>query len=104
LFFSYVERLGNPADELFSGSNHTFGRLLLFVQGSHLLALAIDFDAARRVCARSGTIPRGVCVLEPDLIGASNRYKLHDLVENIVKPSKVISDQYESSTVRKLDT
>ena len=30
----------------------------------------------------------------PDLTGAGSRYTLRDLVENIVEPSKVISDQY----------
>lgn len=35
----------------------------------------------------------------PDLTGAGNRYTLHDLVENIVEPSKVISDQYGSEQV-----
>lgn len=33
----------------------------------------------------------------PDLTGSGNRYTLRDLAENIVDPSKVISDQYESS-------
>ena len=35
----------------------------------------------------------------PDLTGAGNRYTLRDLMENIVDPSKVISDQYESSII-----
>jgi putative heme-binding domain-containing protein len=35
----------------------------------------------------------------PDLTGSANRYTLRDLVENIVEPSKVISDQYESSII-----
>jgi len=32
----------------------------------------------------------------PDLTGSGNRYTLRDLLENIVDPSKVISDQYDS--------
>ena len=32
-----------------------------------------------------------------DLAGADNRYTLHELLENIVNPGKVSSDQYESS-------
>ena len=32
----------------------------------------------------------------PDLTGTGNRYTLRDLMENIVDPSKVISDQYDS--------
>ncbi len=35
----------------------------------------------------------------PDLTGAGNRYTLRDLVENIVEPSKVISDQYGSEQI-----
>ena len=30
----------------------------------------------------------------PDLTGSSSRYSIKDLRENIVQPSKVISDQY----------
>lgn len=33
----------------------------------------------------------------PDLTGAGNRYTIRDLAENIVDPSKVVSDQYEST-------
>jgi putative heme-binding domain-containing protein len=32
----------------------------------------------------------------PDLSGAGNRYTVKDLLENIIEPSKVISDQYDS--------
>jgi len=35
----------------------------------------------------------------PDLTGSGNRYTMRDLAENIVDPSKVISDQYESSEI-----
>lgn len=35
--------------------------------------------------------------LGPDITGSGNRYTLRDLLENIVDPSKVISDQYEST-------
>ena len=33
----------------------------------------------------------------PDLTGSANRYTLEDMMENIIEPSKVISDQYISS-------
>jgi putative heme-binding domain-containing protein len=39
----------------------------------------------------------------PDLTGAGNRYTLRDLMENIVDPSKVISDQYDSHQITKKD-
>lgn len=41
--------------------------------------------------------------LGPDLTGAGARYTLHDLLENIIEPSKVISDQYESTQIEKAD-
>jgi putative heme-binding domain-containing protein len=39
----------------------------------------------------------------PDITAVANRYSLKDLVENIIEPSKTISDQYESSLVEKND-
>ena len=33
----------------------------------------------------------------PDLTGAANRYSLKDMMDNIIEPSKVISDQYGST-------
>ncbi|MEZ0276131.1 MAG: c-type cytochrome, partial [Roseimicrobium sp.] len=39
----------------------------------------------------------------PDVTGAGSRYTLRDLLENIVEPSKVISDQYDSHLIEKKD-
>jgi len=39
----------------------------------------------------------------PDLTGVGNRYTMRDLAENIVDPSKVISDQYGSEEITKKD-
>jgi len=39
----------------------------------------------------------------PDLTGVGNRYTMRDLAENIVDPSKVISDQYGSEELTKKD-
>lgn len=39
----------------------------------------------------------------PDLTGVGNRYTMRDLMENIVDPSKVISDQYDSHEITKKD-
>jgi len=39
----------------------------------------------------------------PDLTGSASRYSLRDLLENIIDPSKVISDQYGSEQVELLD-
>ena len=43
------------------------------------------------VCHRFGSEGSGI---GPDLTGAGSRYSIKDLMENIVEPSKVISDQY----------
>lgn len=51
-------------------------------------------------CHRFGSEFGGV---GPDVTGAGNRYTLRDLLENIVDPSKVISDQYESTLIEKAD-
>jgi putative heme-binding domain-containing protein len=53
-------------------------------------------SAGCQACHRLGNEGGGI---GPDLTGAGNRYTLRDLVENIVEPSKVISDQYESSII-----
>ncbi len=39
----------------------------------------------------------------PDLTGSGSRYTMRDFMENIVTPSKVISDQYESHEITKKD-
>jgi putative heme-binding domain-containing protein len=39
----------------------------------------------------------------PDLTGSGNRYTIRDLAENIVDPSKVVSDQYGSEQIEKKD-
>src|SRR5690606_31430389 len=39
----------------------------------------------------------------PDLTGSGSRYTLRDLLENILEPSKVVSDQYGSEQIEKKD-
>ncbi|HSI14478.1 MAG TPA: c-type cytochrome [Chthoniobacter sp.] len=39
----------------------------------------------------------------PDITGAGNRYTLRDLLENIIEPSKVISDQYGTDQLEMKD-
>ncbi len=56
--------------------------------------------AACFTCHRFGGEGGG---LGPDLTGSGNRYTLRDLLENIIEPSKVISDQYESTQIDKTD-
>ncbi len=57
-----------------------------FAQGKAMFAAT-----ACIVCHRFGSEGSGI---GPDLTGAGSRYSIKDLMENIVEPSKVISDQY----------
>ncbi len=51
-------------------------------------------------CHRFGNEYGGV---GPELSGIANRYTMRDLLDNIMEPSKVISDQYESTLIEKTD-
>lgn len=67
-----------------------------------------DFDRGRRafaaarciVCHRFGTDGGST---GPDLTQAGGRFQVRDLVEAIVDPSKVVSDQYKASIVQTAD-
>ncbi|MDB6072140.1 MAG: heme-binding protein [Verrucomicrobiales bacterium] len=67
-----------------------------------------DFAAGKRAyqaalcssCHRFGNEYGGV---GPELSGIANRYTMRDLLDNIMEPSKVISDQYESTLIEKTD-
>ncbi|MCX6956543.1 MAG: c-type cytochrome [Verrucomicrobia bacterium] len=59
-----------------------------FAQGKALFSAA-----ACIICHRFNNEGGGI---GPDISGAGSRYSVKDLLENIVEPSKVISDQYES--------
>ncbi|MDH4476951.1 MAG: DUF1080 domain-containing protein [Verrucomicrobiaceae bacterium] len=76
-----VDEVTALAKQVQSGRNFDRGRELFIA-------------AACQACHRLGNEGGGV---GPDLTAAGNRYTLRDLVENIVDPSKVISDQYESN-------
>lgn len=39
----------------------------------------------------------------PDITGSASRYSLRDLMENIIDPSKVINEQYQSTQLEKKD-
>ena len=51
-------------------------------------------------CHRLGNDGGGV---GPDLNRSANRYTLRDLMENIIEPSKVVSNQYESTIMELRD-
>ncbi len=53
------------------------------------------------LCHRLGA--EGSSGVGPDLTGAGSRYSLRDLLENIIEPSKVISDQFGSEQIERTD-
>ncbi len=67
-----------------------------------------DFDRGRRLFAEANCF---AChrfdgeggSLGPDLTGASGRFSIRDLLESVVEPSKVISDQYAAVTIATTD-
>ena len=94
-----------PAPLLPSGSEEnkwTFDELLKYItgdEGSHGSAErgAAVFDKAQCVkCHRYGTRGEGV---GPDLSGVSRRFQRKEVLESVMHPSQVISDQYASKTV-----
>lgn len=66
---------------------------------SKLTAGSRDFDSGRRLF---GEVACAVChaygyeggTVGPDLTGSGGRYSVRDLLESIIEPSKVISDQF----------
>jgi putative heme-binding domain-containing protein len=66
-----------------------------FARGRELFTAAACFN-----CHRFGNQGGGV---GPDLTGSGSRYTVRDLIENLIEPSKVISDQYESSILELKD-
>ncbi len=57
-------------------------------------------DAQCIVCHRFGNAGGSV---GPELTGASSKYSRQSLLESIIEPSKVISDQFQSTTIFKKD-
>jgi putative heme-binding domain-containing protein len=55
------------------------------------------------MCATCHRFNGGDGSIGPDLTGVGNRYTLRDLMENILEPSKVVSDQYDSHVIEKKD-
>ncbi|MEQ1860550.1 MAG: c-type cytochrome [Chthoniobacteraceae bacterium] len=58
---------------------------------------------AATLCASCHHIAGDGGNIGPDLTGVGNRYTMRDLAENIVDPSKVISDQYGSEQIELKD-
>ncbi len=55
------------------------------------------------LCARCHKFNGDGGSIGPDLTGAGNRYTMRDLAENIIDPSKVISDQYGTEEIELKD-
>ena len=53
------------------------------------------------ICHRIGS--EGSSGVGPDLSGAGNRYSIRDLLENIIDPSAVISDQFGTEQIERTD-
>ena len=53
------------------------------------------------VCHKLGD--EGSSGVGPDLSGAGNRYSMRDLLENIITPSAVISDQFGTEQIERSD-
>ena len=58
---------------------------------------------AATLCARCHHFNGEGGNIGPDLTGAGNRYTMRDLAENIIEPSKVISDQYGTDQIEMKD-
>src|SRR5262249_34738622 len=67
-----------------------------------------NFDRGRQLygavaCAACHRFVNEGGSIGPDLTAVSGRFSLHDLLESIVEPSKVISDQYQAINIRRKD-
>jgi putative heme-binding domain-containing protein len=67
-----------------------------------------NFDRGRQLygavaCAACHRFVNEGGSIGPDLTGVAGRFSLHDLLESIVEPSKVISDQYQAINIRLKD-
>jgi putative heme-binding domain-containing protein len=66
-----------------------------FERGRQLYS-AVACSACHRFANEGGSVG-------PDLTGVMGRFSVHDLLESIVEPSKVISDQYQAITIATKD-
>ena len=82
-------------DELVPTINKALKTKRNFEQGKRLFT-----ELSCTVCHHFGQEGGGV---GPDLTGASGTFSVHDLLENIIEPSKEISSLYVTTNVRKKD-
>ena len=97
---SALENLG----EVFQGRKETKWTLEELSQASRTELKKRDFANGRKMFAASGCF---AChrfgnqggMTGPDLTSAGRRYSAHDLLDQVVNPSRVINDQFSSVTV-----
>jgi putative heme-binding domain-containing protein len=87
------------------GKNYTTDDLVALAQGG---LHGRDFERgkamfASTLCIKCHHFAGDGGNIGPDLTGAGNRYTLRDLAENVVEPSKVISDQYGTDQIEMKD-
>lgn len=83
------------------GQSYTVDQVLAFASGS---LSGRDFENGRAMfhstgCAACHRFNGAGGSVGPDLTGVASRYTTRDLLDNIIEPSKVISDQYGSEEV-----
>jgi len=88
------------------GRAYTLAEAVTLVDGqlrnrNHAQGRAMFNAAACTACHRFAG--EGIAALGPDISGAGRRYTVRDLLENIIDPSAVISDQYGSEQFEKHD-
>jgi putative heme-binding domain-containing protein len=82
-------------DVLAFATKEALGHGRQFETGKNLFQAAACFTCHRFAGDGGG--------LGPDLSGVGSRYSMRDLLENIIDPSKVISDQYDSTQIEQND-
>ncbi|MEM9412626.1 MAG: c-type cytochrome, partial [Planctomycetota bacterium] len=85
--------------------NHTAGRVLAHleefqIQGNHALGKSVFQKANCVVCHRIGN--EGA-TFGPDLSNLASRFSSREILESIIEPSKIVSDQYKSKRVLTVD-
>jgi putative heme-binding domain-containing protein len=95
--------LPNVAAEQSAPSKYQFAELVTFLEKDSagmrgdVARGRLIFDKAQCIkCHKFGTVGEG---MGPDLTTVSKRFKRVDILDSIVYPSKVISDQYRSTTI-----
>jgi putative heme-binding domain-containing protein len=88
------------------GRNYTLAEAVSLVEGqlrnrNFQQGRAMYNASACSACHRFAG--EGIAQIGPDISGAGKRYNVRDLLENIIEPSAVISDQYGSEEFERID-